>query len=94
MIVPAGNLSVVLQLPAESGPTVSASPFSSIQSLKSHFTLISPTWLRESLAERGFRPIHQRTRALPGGKAFWAGIFSAPGHLKNETGTRDDQEKS
>jgi hypothetical protein len=78
MIAPGGNLSVVLQLPTESGETVGASQFSSIQNLKSHFSLISPEWLRQSLAGRGFRLIHQTTRALPAGKGFWAGIFSAP----------------
>lgn len=77
MVVPCGNLSVVLQLPAESGPTISASPFPSIQNLKSHFSLISPTWLCESLAGRGFRPVHQTTRALPAGNGLWMGIFAA-----------------
>lgn len=78
MIVPGGNLSVVLQLPSESGQTVSASQFSSIQNLKSHLSLISPAWLGESLAGRGFRLIHQTTHALPACKSFWTGIFSAP----------------
>jgi hypothetical protein len=78
MIVPGGNLSVVLQLPTESGQTALARQFSSIQNLKSHFSLSSPAWLRESLAGRGFRMIHQTTRALPAGKGFWTGIFSAP----------------
>ncbi len=78
MIVSGGNLSVVLQLPTESGQTIGASPFSSMQNLKSHFSLISPVWLRESLAARKFRLIHQTTRALPAGKSFWTGIFSAP----------------
>ena len=78
MIVPGGLLSIVLQLPTESGQTVGTSQFSSIQNLKSHFSLISPSWLRESLAGRGFQLIHQTTRALPAGKGFWTGIFSAP----------------
>jgi len=78
MILPGGNLSVVLQLPTESGQTVGASQFSSIQNLESHFSLISPAWLCESLAGRGFRLIHQTTRALPVGKGFWTGIFSVP----------------
>jgi hypothetical protein len=78
MVVPGGHLSVVLQLPAESGLTVGASQFSSMQNLKAHFSLISPAWLRESLAGRGFRLIRQTTRALPAGKGFWMGIFSAP----------------
>lgn len=78
MIVPGGNLSVVLQLPGESGQTIGASQFSSIQNLKSHLSLIDPAWLRESLAGHGFRLIHQTTRALPAGKGFWTGIFSTP----------------
>ncbi len=78
MIVPGGTLSAVLQLPTEGGQTVGASQFSSIQNLRSRFSLISPAWLRESLAGRKFRLIHQTTRALPAGKGFWMGIFSAP----------------
>ena len=76
LIAPAGNLSVVLQSPAVSGQTVGASQFSSIQNLKSHLSLISPAWLRESLAGRGFRLVHQTTRALPAGKGFWMRIFA------------------
>ncbi len=75
LIAPGGNLSVVLQLPSETGQTVGPSEFSSIENLKSHFSLISPSWLCESLAGRGFRLIHQTKRLLPAGKGFWAGIF-------------------
>lgn len=84
MIAPGGNLSVVLQLPAGSGETPGVSQFSSIQNLKSHFSLVSPAWLRQSLAGRGFELSHQTTRALPAGKGFWMGIFTAPQvtHLK------------
>lgn len=78
MIVPGGNLSVVLQLPAESDQTVIGSQFSSIQNLESHFSLISPTWLCESLAGHGFRLIYQTKRPLPASKGFWMGIFFAP----------------
>jgi hypothetical protein len=78
MVVPGGNLSVVLQLPSESGQIVGTSQFSSIQNLKSHFSLISPAWLRESLTPRGFRLIYETTRKLPAGKGFWMGLFSAP----------------
>jgi len=81
MITPGGNLSVVLQLPAESGPTVGASHLSSMQNLKSHLSLVSPAWLRESVSGRGFRLVHQTTRALPAGKGFWMGIFSSPSAL-------------
>jgi len=78
LILTGGHFSVVLQLPTQSGETVGASQVSSMQNLKSHFSLISPAWLRESLAARGLRLTHETTRALPAGKGFWMGIFSAP----------------
>lgn len=77
MVAPSGNLSVVLQLPTESGQTGVASQFSSIQNLKSHFSLIDPAWLCESLGGRGFQLILETTRELPADKGFWMGIFSA-----------------
>lgn len=78
MVIPGGNLSVVLQLPAENGAATVESPFHSIQNLKHHFSLVSPDWLSEALAARGFRLTCATSRKLPGGKGFWAGIFSAP----------------
>ena len=78
MVAPGGHLSVVLQLPSESGQKAVTSHFPSIESLGSHFSMISPEWLCELLAGRGFRLNHRTTRALPGGKGFWDGIFSAP----------------
>lgn len=78
LVNPGGNLSVVLQLPGEIGQVAIASHFSSIEHLKSCFSLISPTWLCESLAERKFQFRYQTTRTLPAGKGFWMGIFSAP----------------
>jgi hypothetical protein len=86
MIIPGGNLSVVLQLSIEGAETVSTSQFSSIQHLKPHFSLVNSAALCQSLAGRGLRLIHQATRTLPGGKGFWMGIFRAPeahdGNLK------------
>ncbi len=78
MVAPGGHLSVVLQLPSESGQKAVTSRFSSIESLGPHFSMISPEWLCKSLAGRGFRLNHQTSCALPAGKGFWAGIFSAP----------------
>ncbi|MDP2999205.1 MAG: class I SAM-dependent methyltransferase [Bryobacterales bacterium] len=75
LVAPGGALSAVLQLPGESGASVGASAFPSIQSLGSHFSLIEPTWFREELAHRGFRLKHQSRRALPSGKGFWMGVF-------------------
>lgn len=78
MVCPGGNLSIVLQLPAEGGQAAVESKFASIQNLESHFSLTAPAWLCETLARRKFPLIHQTTRALTAGKAFWAGIFTAP----------------
>lgn len=78
MTAPGGNLSVVLQSPADGGQAFGTSRFASIENLDTHFSFVSPMSLRESLASRGFRLSHQITRGLPGGKGFWAGIFAAP----------------
>lgn len=78
LLVPGGRLSVVLQLPTETGLTVGASQFPSIERLEMHFSLISSASLRESLERRGFRLTYQATRTLPAGKGFWMGIFCAP----------------
>jgi hypothetical protein len=77
MVAPGGHLSIVLQLPSESGQKAVTSHFPTIECLGSHFSMVSPEWLCESLAGRGFQRTHQTTRTLPGGKGFWAGIFSA-----------------
>lgn len=78
MVAAGGNLSVVLQLPAEGGKAEVTSRFPSIESLGAHFSTISPEWLTETLAKRGFRLGHQSTCALAAGKALWAGLFFAP----------------
>ena len=70
-----GALSVVLQMPGE-GAEVSPSPVVSMQALKPHFSLVDPEWLTETLAARGFELRNQSHRALPGGKAFWMGVFA------------------
>jgi len=76
LVGPDGALSAVLQLPSESMPGVSASPFPAMQELKSHFSLVDPAWFQETLAERGFILTYQVQRSLPGGKGLWMGIFS------------------
>lgn len=78
MTAPGGNLSVVLQLPADNGEPEIGSRFTSIRELKSHFSLVTPACFRQALEERGFQMTEQTTRALPGGKGFWLGIFAAP----------------
>ena len=75
LVAPGGALSAVLQLPSESEANVGASPFPSMQSLGSHFSLIDPAWFREKLEHSGFRLKHQSRLALPAGKGFWMGVF-------------------
>ena len=78
LTAPGGNLSVVLQLPAEGGKAVGTSRFASIENLHAHFSFVRSASFCEWLAGRGFRLAHETTRKLPAGKAFRAGIFSAP----------------
>jgi hypothetical protein len=76
LVGPGGALSAVLQLPSDSVPGVSASRFTAMQELKSHFSLIDPAWFQETLAGCGFIQTYQVQRSLPGGKGLWMGIFS------------------
>ncbi len=70
-----GALSVVLQLPSASEPAVGSSGIASIRTLQTHFSLIDPQQFRTTLQERGLEPVYEAHRAVPGGKAFWMGIF-------------------
>jgi Methyltransferase domain len=84
LTAPGGNLSVVLQLPVESGEAECTSRFSSIQNLHSRFSVVRPASLCQSLARPGFRLTHETTRGLTGGKGFWAGIFSGSQSLSRK----------
>jgi hypothetical protein len=75
LVAPGGALSAVLQLPSEFEPSVGASQFPSIEKLKSHFSLIDPVWLCQTLEQREFRLTYQTWRSLPAGKGFWMGVF-------------------
>jgi SAM-dependent methyltransferase len=76
LVRPGGALSVVLQLPSQTTATVGASPFPSIQTLQSHFSLVDPAILRNKLQARQFHLAHESRRALPAGKSFWLALFS------------------
>ena len=75
LVGPGGSLSTVLQLPSDFEQGVTASQFPSMQRLKDHFSLIDPTWFRETLAQRGLRLIHEARRSLVSGKGLWMGVF-------------------
>jgi hypothetical protein len=70
-----GSLSVVLQLPSETGQDVTVTRYSSMQALRDHFVLIDVSQFHQRLEEKGFHLFHQEQRPLPDGKAFWLGIF-------------------
>jgi len=76
LVAAGGALSVVLQLPSTSEAGVSPTPFPSMQTLKSHFTLVDPVWFRQTMESRGFRLTHEFRRSLPAGKSFWLALFS------------------
>ena len=76
LVAPAGRLSVVLQLPSEEEPGVASTGFRSMQTLKQDFTLIDTSEFQRLLWRAGFELAAQERRSLPGGKAFWLGIFA------------------
>ncbi len=71
-----GNLSVVLQLPGAQAEDVAVTKFPSLQSVKQNFALVEVAEFRREMASRGFRIIDDDKRLLPGGKAFWLGVFA------------------
>ncbi len=77
LVAPGGHLSAVLQLPGESID----SAYASVRSLGEHFTLIDPEAFHRELKRRGLTLVHQSRRPLPHRKAFWLGVFSAPGSV-------------
>ena len=77
-IAPRGALSAVLQLASETESNVTPSRFESMQNLKSHFSLIDPAAFRATLEKRSYALKYETRRSLPGGKAFWMGIFQSP----------------
>ena len=75
LVAAGGTLSVVLQLPTETGQNVGTSRFASMRMLQPGFTLIDPEWLRRTIEQRGLRLAHENRRGLPAGKGFWMGVF-------------------
>ncbi|HUP04058.1 MAG TPA: hypothetical protein VMU19_08715 [Bryobacteraceae bacterium] len=70
-----GRFSAVLQLPATTSEDLAITPFPSVQRLRENFRLIEPARFRERLDENGFRLLQAWEHPLPGGKAFWVGIW-------------------
>ena len=76
LVAPSGALSVVLQLPGETGPNIGCSGCRLAQELGSDFTLVDPAWLTATLQSRGFTPIHHTIRPVPAGKRLWMTVFT------------------
>ena len=67
---PDGVLSIVLQLPSASSPSVTPTAFVRLQSLESLFHFVEPGALVESASGEGLRLTNRRTEPLPSGKTF------------------------
>lgn len=75
LVAPDGHLSVVLQLPSDVQHAISPSPFVTMRGLGRDFAFVDRDGFIRTLGTRGWRVHHETTRPLPGGKAFWMGIF-------------------
>ncbi len=75
LVAPGGALSVVLQLPSATEPAVGTSDVASVQAHRDSFQFVDNDALTRTLDARGFTFIRSVNRALPGGKAFWMGLF-------------------
>ena len=76
LVAPGGKLSVVLQLPGESGQAVPGTGYVSMQRLEQDFALVDVNEFRCLLATRQFHLTEQVRRMVPAGKALWLGIFA------------------
>ena len=65
-----GFLTTVVQLPSADAPTVTPSPFASLQSLSPYLRLLSPETLRERAATHGLTQVESRPVASLVGKSF------------------------
>lgn len=72
-----GLLTTVVQLPSVDGPTVTPSPFASLQSLSPCLRLLSPETLRDRAAVHGLSEVECERVASPGGKSFQVQTFAA-----------------
>ena len=76
-LAPKGVLVAVLQLPCESIPEISPSPFRSLEKLSSIMKLVGPDDVAEKAGSRGLELVESRTRRLSSGKEFFEMIFRA-----------------
>lgn len=75
MLVPAGILTALVQLPSISKPEISPSPFTSLQALSSIMHLVAPERLLDLAARHGYRQIDSCLVESAGGKSFQVQSF-------------------
>ena len=73
-----GILGVVLQLPSTALPSITSSPFQSLQSLAPSMRLVLPEQLEAAAEAARFARVCSRCIELPSGKRFQAQVFRAP----------------
>ncbi len=78
LCVSGGNLATLLQLPKEGAASVSPSPFTSLQDLRSIMRLVPPSHLRAAAAHVGFTLLSEETISLTSGKQFCLQVFNLP----------------
>jgi hypothetical protein len=76
LVAAGGWLSVVLQLLSEDEQGVASTKYTSMQTLKQDFSLIDRRRFQRLLMQKGFQLVSEENRSLPGGKAFWLGVFT------------------
>jgi ubiquinone/menaquinone biosynthesis C-methylase UbiE len=74
---PQGTLAALLQLADGHRPSISGSPYQSLQSLAPSMTLQDPAEVRLAAAEAGFALYDSRRITLPSGKQFCRMLFRA-----------------
>ncbi len=75
LCAPGGHLVVVTQLPSESLPAVSPSPYRALDALRDAMRLVDPPVLAAAAGTAGFVQAHCRRHTLPSGKAFLVAEF-------------------
>lgn len=75
LVARGGRLSIVLQLPSAEEAGVAPTRYTSIQTLRSDFSLIDREEVQRVMRLKGFQLIEQEHRPLAAGKALWLGIF-------------------
>lgn len=74
-LAPAGQLSVVLQLPSEGHSVVSKTDFPSLESLSSFVHLVAPEEFENRINSLGLTKVESRKVTLPSGKGFFVGLY-------------------